>query len=185
MITTNKTGLTHSKVWKKISFLWAIPRWIYLYVWDHYPVGRSTSSASTFWQMVSHSSLVWKRIHSGYYDCKLARPWGSKAATNHNSSTTMRYSWYEVLLMKCCHRFLPNMASGTVAKLTPRLVRPSRTVPEWSLPRYRLAHISLVVGDVGFQIKDPIQQSMGSSIPVSPLLCLLGDSQTETLFPYS
>ena len=53
-------------------------------------------------QILLKHSLVWNRIHSRLYNYRLPRPWGSKAAPNHNISTTMLYSWYEVLLIKCC-----------------------------------------------------------------------------------
>jgi hypothetical protein len=50
-------------------------------------------------------------IYSWLNDGKLARPSVSKAAINHNSTASMLYGWYEVLLFKGSVLFLPKMPS--------------------------------------------------------------------------
>ena len=80
----------------------------------------------------SHSQpLIQWRIHSEFYDGELVRPCCSKAAPNHDTSTTMLHSWYQGLVLKCCNWFVTNMFSVTVPKkINFGFICPKRTVPE-------------------------------------------------------
>ena len=48
-------------------------------------------------------------IHFSVGDSKLSRPWGSKAAPNHDAPSTILYSWEEVLMLVCCAFFSPHI----------------------------------------------------------------------------
>jgi hypothetical protein len=44
-------------------------------------------------------------IHFSVNDSNLSRPWGSKAAPNHDAPSTILYSWDEILMLVCCAFF--------------------------------------------------------------------------------
>lgn len=47
-------------------------------------------------------TLLWCRMYSWLDNYKPLRPWSSKAIQNHNITTIIFHTWYEVLLLKYC-----------------------------------------------------------------------------------
>lgn len=70
-----------------------------------------------YWNNALHSHQPHRcRIHSWLNDCKLPRPWSSKASPNHNMFNTMHHSWGKILLLKSCLQFESKISTVTVAK---------------------------------------------------------------------
>ncbi len=72
----------------------------------------------TIWRLdiLLRDFLIECRIH-GYinYD-KWSRSWSCKAAPDHHTTTTMFDWWYDVLFMKCCVGFTPDVTGHTPSK---------------------------------------------------------------------
>ena len=69
-------------------------------------------------------------IHFCVDDGKLSRPWGSKAAPNHDAPSTILYSGDEVLLLVCCAFFSPHIGLCVPSKqLNFSLICPQNILP--------------------------------------------------------
>ncbi len=60
--------------------------------------------------------LVDSRIHGSIYHSKSSRSWSSKTAPDHHTTTTIFYCWYDVLFLKCCVTFTPDVMGHTPSK---------------------------------------------------------------------
>ncbi len=60
--------------------------------------------------------LIECRIHGSINYGKSSRSWSCKAAPDHYNTTTMFDSWYDVLFMKCCVGFTPDVTGHTPSK---------------------------------------------------------------------
>ncbi len=56
------------------------------------------------------------RIHGSISYVKSPRPWSCKAPPNHHTTTTMFDCWYDVLFMKSCVGFMPDVMGHTPSK---------------------------------------------------------------------
>ncbi len=56
------------------------------------------------------------RIHGSINYGKSSRSWSCKAAPDHHTTTTMFDCWYDVLFMKCCVGFMPDVTGHTPSK---------------------------------------------------------------------
>ncbi len=57
------------------------------------------------------------RIHGSINYGKSSRSWSCKAAPDHHTTTTMFDCWYDVLFMKCCVGFTPDVTGHTPSKM--------------------------------------------------------------------
>ncbi len=60
--------------------------------------------------------MVDSRIHGSIYHSKSSRSWSSKTAPDHHTTTTIFYCWYDVLFLKCCVTFTPDVMGHTPSK---------------------------------------------------------------------
>ncbi len=60
--------------------------------------------------------LIECRIPGSINYGKLSRSWSCKAAPDHYTTTTMFDCWYDVLFMKCCVGFTPDVTGHTPSK---------------------------------------------------------------------
>ncbi len=60
--------------------------------------------------------LIECRIHGSINYGKSSRPWSCKAASDHHTTTTMLDCWYDVLFMKCCVGFTPDVTGHAPSK---------------------------------------------------------------------
>ncbi len=60
--------------------------------------------------------LIECRIHGSIINGKSSRSWSCKAAPDHHTTTTMFDCWYDVLFMKCCDGFTPDVMGHTPSK---------------------------------------------------------------------
>ncbi len=66
--------------------------------------------------IVLQDFLVDSRIHGSIYHSKSSRSWSSKTAPDHHTTTTIFYCWYDVLFLKCCVTFTPDVMGHTPSK---------------------------------------------------------------------
>ncbi len=66
--------------------------------------------------IVLQDFLVDSRIHGSIYHSKSSRSWISKTAPDHHTTTTIFYRWYDVLFLKCCVTFTPDVMGHTPSK---------------------------------------------------------------------
>ncbi len=66
--------------------------------------------------IVLQDFLVDSRIHGSIYHSKSSRSWSSKTAPDHHTTTTIFYCWYDVLFLKCCVTFTPDVTGHTPSK---------------------------------------------------------------------
>ncbi len=66
--------------------------------------------------IVLQDFLVDSRIHGSIYHRKSSRSWSSKTAPDHHTTTTIFYCWYDVLFLKCCVTFTPDVMGHTPSK---------------------------------------------------------------------
>ncbi len=57
--------------------------------------------------------LIECRIHDSINYGKSSRSWSCKAAPDHHTATTIFDCWYDVLFMKCCDGFMPDVTGHT------------------------------------------------------------------------
>ncbi len=60
--------------------------------------------------------LIECRIHGSINYGKSSRSWSSKTAPDHHTTTTIFYCWYDVLFLKCCVTFTPDVMGHTPSK---------------------------------------------------------------------
>ena len=60
--------------------------------------------------------LVESRIHGSINYSKSSKSWSSKAAPDHDTITTMSDCQYDVLFLKCCVSFTPDVTGCTPSK---------------------------------------------------------------------
>ncbi len=60
--------------------------------------------------------LIECRIHGSINYGKSSRSWSCKAAPDHHTTTSMFDCWYDVLFMKCCVGFTPDVTGHTPSK---------------------------------------------------------------------
>ncbi len=60
--------------------------------------------------------LIECRIHGSINYGKSSRSWSCKAAPDHHTTTTMFDCWYDVLFMKCCVGFTPDVTGHIPSK---------------------------------------------------------------------
>ncbi len=65
--------------------------------------------------IVLQDFLVDSRIHGSIYHSKSSRSWSSKTAPDHHTTTTF-HCWYDVLFLKCCVTFTPDVMGHTPSK---------------------------------------------------------------------
>ncbi len=81
--------------------------------------------------IVLQDFLVDSRIHGSIYHSKSSRSWSSKTAPDHYTTTTIFYCWYDVLFLKCCVTFTPDVMGHTPSKkLNFCLVSPQSIFPK-------------------------------------------------------
>ncbi len=66
--------------------------------------------------IVLQNFLVDSRIHGSIYHSKSSRSWSSKTAPDHHATTNIFYCWYDVLFLKCCVTFTPDVMGHTPSK---------------------------------------------------------------------
>ncbi len=66
--------------------------------------------------IVLQDFLVGNRIHGFIYHSKSSRSWSSKTAPDHHTTTTIFYCRYDVLFLKCCVTFTPDVMGHTPSK---------------------------------------------------------------------
>ncbi len=110
--------LGHSKV--SFCFSSAIQRWICWCVWIIVLLQNLSSlqlEVTNRWpDIVLQDFLVDSRIHGSIYHSKSSRSWSSKTAPDHHTTTTIFYCWYDVLFLKCCVTFMPDVMGHTPSK---------------------------------------------------------------------
>ncbi len=98
----------------------AIQRWICWCVLDHCPAAEHKFASAwghDRWpDIVLQDFLVDSRIHGSIYHSKSSRSWSSKTAPDHHTTTTIFYCWYDVLFLKCCVTFTPDVMGHTPSK---------------------------------------------------------------------
>ncbi len=66
--------------------------------------------------IVLQDFLVDSRIHGSIYHSKSSRSWSSKTDPDHHTTTTIFYCWSDVLFLKCCVTFTPDVMGHTPSK---------------------------------------------------------------------
>ncbi len=75
--------------------------------------------------------LIECRIHGSINYGKSSRSWSCKTAPDHHITTTMFDCWYDVLFMKCCVGFTPDvMGHAPSKKFNFCLIRPQNMCPK-------------------------------------------------------
>ena len=146
-----RSGLWLGHSTTSISSFWAIPWWIYLYLWDHYPVGRSTSSALTFLtdgQTFCSSTLWYEREF--IVDSVIASYPGPEAAKQPQTirlpppcfTVGMRFFWSRAVFGVCQTWLLVLWPNNSVFDSS---VYCTLFQNSWYLPRYSLSYFSVAL----------------------------------------
>ncbi len=79
---------------------------------------RALELEVTNWQpdLLLQDFLIKCRIHGSINYGKSSRSWSCKAAPDHHTTTTMFDCWYDVLFMKCCVGFTPDVMGHAPSK---------------------------------------------------------------------
>ncbi len=81
--------------------------------------------------IVLQDFLVDSRIHGSIYHSKSSRSWSSKTAPDHYTTITIFYCWHDVLFLKFCVTFTPDVMGHTPSKkFNFCLVSPQSTFPK-------------------------------------------------------
>ncbi len=84
--------------------------------WIRTQVRFSLEVTNRWPDIVLQDFLVDSRIHGSIYHSKSSRSWSSKTAPDHHTTTTIFYCWYDVLFLKCCVTFTPDVMGHTPSK---------------------------------------------------------------------
>ncbi len=91
-----------------------------LVCWDHCPAAEPKCAWAWGhnWRLdiLLQDFLIECRIHGSINYDKSSRSWSCKAAQDHHTTTTMFDCWYDVLFMKCCVEFTPDVTGHTPSK---------------------------------------------------------------------
>ncbi len=101
---------------QSLCFSSAIQRWICWCVLDQNPSSLQLEVTNRWPDIVLQDFLVDSRIHGSIYHSKSSRSWSSKTAPDHHTTTTIFYCWYDVLFLKCCVTFTPDVMGHTPSK---------------------------------------------------------------------
>ena len=71
----------------------------------HHPSSVELQLVDRWSSVFLQNVLINSGIHFSTNDSNLSRPWGSKAAPNHDAPSTILHSWDEVLMLVCCAFF--------------------------------------------------------------------------------
>ncbi len=66
--------------------------------------------------IVLQDFLIECRIHGSIYHSKSSRSWSCKTDPDHHTTSTIFYCWYDVLFLKCCVTFTPDVMGHTPSK---------------------------------------------------------------------
>ncbi len=82
----------------------------------HNPSALELEVTNWWLDILLQDFLIECRIHGSINYGKSSRSWSCKAAPDHHTTTTMFDCWYDVLFMKCCVGFTPDVTGHTPSK---------------------------------------------------------------------
>ncbi len=103
-----------------IFFSWSIQRWIAvefrIIALLHNPSALELEVTNWLLDILLQDFLLKCRTHDSINYGKSSMPWSCKAAPDHHITTTMFDCWYDVLFMKCCVCFTPDVTGHAPCK---------------------------------------------------------------------